>query len=99
MERYYLCSRLILKKTGKAGRIRAAESINGLIRISDYKKLFSITVPLTYKLILQGTDILKFIYQKISKSAAEASRRLLILQKKSEGFYQKIIKIKQAHGR
>ena len=95
MKRNHLCLRRILQKTGKAGRIRSTKSINGLIRISDYKEFFSIAVPLAYKLILQRTDILKFIYQKIGKPAAKASRFLIILQKKAKSFYQKIIKIKQ----
>ena len=60
--------RKILPQPVKAGRVRAPEAIDGLVRISDHKKLRPIPVPGLHQAVLQRVDVLKLIDQKAGKA-------------------------------
>ena len=75
----------------KTSCVRSPESINRLIRIAYDKKLPPVFIPLLYKSVLQRTDILKFIHQKIPETFP-AFRYFLFL-KKLQYLQQKIVEI------
>ena len=56
----------------KAGGVRAAETIDGLIRIADSKQAFALLRPGADQAVLDGVDILKFVYQQIIEPTAPA---------------------------
>ena len=68
-------------------RIRAAEAVNGLIRVADDKQ--AALPPVLHQPVLQGIDVLKFIHQQV----AEAGFSAFIQPKR---FRQKVVQIPSA---
>ena len=73
--------REILLQLIKAGRVRAPEAVDGLIRISDHKKFCSIPVPCLHQAVLQRVDVLKLVDQKAGKTGTVLiGHRFLLFQ-------------------
>ena len=51
-------------------RIRAAEAVNGLIRVADDKQ--AALPPVLHQPVLQGIDVLKFIHQQVAEAGLPA---------------------------
>ena len=83
--------RKILLQLIKAGRVRAPEAVDGLIRISDHKKFCSIPVPCLHQTVLQRVDVLKLVDQKTGKTGTVLIGHRFLLFQQAKRLQEQII--------
>ena len=83
--------REILRQLIKAGRVRAPEAVDGLIRISDHKKLCPIPVPCLHQAVLQRVDVLKLVDQKTGKTGTVLIGHRFLLFQQAKRLQEQIV--------
>ena len=73
----------------KTACIRAAEAVNGLVRIANDKQAFPCRAPVAHESALRGVDVLEFVHQHVGKAPVGRNVRL-------ERVQQKVVQIARA---
>ena len=73
----------------KAGRVRAAEAVDGLIRVADDEQALSSRAPVAHEGALHSVDVLKFVHQQVVEAAVSRHVR-------AERVEQQIVEVARA---